>query len=557
MYKRFFSIVLVCVLVLGMLPMGASAETVGIIDSGTCGPNLTWTLDEEYTLTISGTGLMDDYNYTYPYQVYPGWAGYRGQVRKLVIEEGVASIGNCAFSGFTGIPTIDIPSSVARIGTSAFSDCDSVRTVVIPDGVTYLGGSVLDGCDLLNSVTVTGDIYALDMGNFNHCATLKSVVISEGTESLTGMMAECPSLRSITLPYSIRTIGWNSLTTHQIGRNIADVYYSGTEEERAANINFESDVYGVTSTAILNATWHYHEHTGSDETVTPPSCTEDGYTTATCTSCGRTYTYDRIPATHDWEEATCTEPKTCSACGATEGEANGHTEVVDPAVPATCTEDGLTEGKHCSVCNEVLIAQETVPATGHNWSNGVCTDCEEEQPEPAPSEPTETTIVNAWTADVVLAAADLMVSAPDATLRATFTFRDDGTATTTWEAIDLTALKLYFHQMFVNAYYACGYGAGFTTFEAIEDACIAQNGMGVSEYMRNFINQYDFEAIFTPADTSGTYRISGDKLYTDMAIMAVSSDNTIGNVFTVEGDTLKLNAASYGMPDFTFVCTLK
>ena len=69
---------------------------------------------------------------------------------------------------------------------------------------------------------------------------------------------------------------------------------------------------------------------------------------------------------HEWVDATCTTPKTCSVCNKTEGEALGHEEVILEGKDATCTEDGLTEGRICSICNEVFAAQETIPAKGHN-----------------------------------------------------------------------------------------------------------------------------------------------------------------------------------------------
>lgn len=68
---------------------------------------------------------------------------------------------------------------------------------------------------------------------------------------------------------------------------------------------------------------------------------------------------------HAWMDAACTSPKTCSLCKATEGEALGHTEEILAVKDATCTEAGLSDGKKCSVCGEILLAQQEIAATGH------------------------------------------------------------------------------------------------------------------------------------------------------------------------------------------------
>ncbi len=125
----------------------------------------------------------------------------------------------------------------------------------------------------------------------------------------------------------------------------------------------------------------YVDATGHAETskVTAPTCTEGGYTTYTCSVCGTSRTGNEVPATgHSYDdgvittEPTCTgegvKTFTCATCGDTYTEdidATGHTEETVPAVGATCTATGLTEGKKCSVCGDTLVAQETVPALGH------------------------------------------------------------------------------------------------------------------------------------------------------------------------------------------------
>ena len=89
----------------------------------------------------------------------------------------------------------------------------------------------------------------------------------------------------------------------------------------------------------------------------------------TCRICQET---EEVALGHNFIDATCTEPKTCIRCNLKEGNAHGHTEVIDKALAASCTSTGLTEGKHCSVCNEILVAQQSIQSLGHNWKNPTC-----------------------------------------------------------------------------------------------------------------------------------------------------------------------------------------
>ena len=121
-----------------------SAETY----NGTCGENLTWTLDTETgVLTISGTGEIRDSYY------YEWWKSYRSSVSSVVISDGVTSIGYEAFDNCSSLTSITIPNSVTSIGYGAFMGCSSLTSITIPNSVTSIGNYAFYDCSSLTEIT--------------------------------------------------------------------------------------------------------------------------------------------------------------------------------------------------------------------------------------------------------------------------------------------------------------------------------------------------------------------------------------------------------------------
>ena len=155
MKKRLLSGLLVLCLIFTLLPVSAFADTP---TSGECGENLTWTLDSNGTLTISGTGAMYGY-----FRGEAPWSSKADSIVKVVIPNSVTHIGDYAFSGCSSLTSVTIPKSVTGIGWYAFSGCSSLTSVTIPDSVTDIGDGAFEDCGNLTSITV-------DKGNEYYCS---------------------------------------------------------------------------------------------------------------------------------------------------------------------------------------------------------------------------------------------------------------------------------------------------------------------------------------------------------------------------------------------------
>ena len=155
------------------LAAGAQSAT-----SDKCGDNLTWTIDSEGTLTISGTGAM--YNYEHYNDIYAPWYDQRSTVKKVVIKSGVTSIGGCAFFYCERLTSISIPNSVTSIGERAFFDCERLTSISIPNSVTSIGEYAFSGCDGLTSISIPNSVTSIGEYAFYFCTSLTSIDVANG-----------------------------------------------------------------------------------------------------------------------------------------------------------------------------------------------------------------------------------------------------------------------------------------------------------------------------------------------------------------------------------------
>lgn len=308
----FFLIVCLLISVVAHCPISvfATERESAVVASGTCGDNITWTLDDEGLLTLSGSGMMS-------IGAIP-WERYSSSIKIVRIGNGITNIDTLSFFNCENLREVTISKSVKEIGYGAFSMCTSLTNITIPDGVTTIGDTAF---------------------------------------------LQCTNLSSITIPDSVVSIG---MMAFDVCNNLADVYYTGTSAQWA-----EISI-GDLNQSLTNASVHFDEEDGdSDSLVAKGYCGGEGdgtnlawslddQGTLTITGTGKMYTSSISP----WESQGLTAAiKSVSMSEGITSIAYGAfsecTNVRNIEIPKTVTHIGYGAFSGTSL-SEVVIPQNVV-----------------------------------------------------------------------------------------------------------------------------------------------------------------------------------------------------
>lgn len=194
--------------------------------TGTIGKNLTYRLVGEWdrlTLTISGQGPMEDFK-----EDHTPWEEDSYYIKKIIVEDGVTSIGNHAFDGCFRVKNIELPNTITRIGKDAFNSCQVVRKLVIPDSVTVIEENAFFNCDDLEEITVPRSVKKLKKDVFSCLENLEILKIEADIDYIPeGLVWDNPSLKELWLPAVSKM--------HNLGigecPELTDIYYAGTKKQ--------------------------------------------------------------------------------------------------------------------------------------------------------------------------------------------------------------------------------------------------------------------------------------------------------------------------------------
>lgn len=269
----FLSTILVLIVLAISISVFASEEDV--IHSGTWG-DLDWTLNETTgELTISGTGVMNDFSSSST----DAWKAYTSSIKTVVINEGVTSIGNHAFGGRV-LTNIEIPYGVTSIGTKAFYGCENLASIEIPDSVMNIGSDAFRACRSLSSIKIPNSITSINDRVFQSCSGLTDIIIPENITSIgEDAFRLCTNLNTVyinstdivsqltsitaggQLIYNAKTILIDKFTTDTSDFIIEKYCYTKDLMQEGIEYKLYERLYDVTGT-WMNLDWGLYENIG-------------------------------------------------------------------------------------------------------------------------------------------------------------------------------------------------------------------------------------------------------------------------------------------------------
>ena len=202
--------------------------TLQYVDNGFCKANihklrwidpevatdLAWKL-ENGTLTISGNGKMENYT-TFTDELSPWW---KKDCTRLIVEEGITSLGNHAFDSKYNLKDVSLPQSLIEIGECAFDSCSALTEIIIPDSVTRIDGSAFRDCTQLKKITLPDSITSIGNFAFEGCSSLEYINLPASIQNIgVDVFQDCENLKSVTVAEGSYAeqycISWNKPCTY-------------------------------------------------------------------------------------------------------------------------------------------------------------------------------------------------------------------------------------------------------------------------------------------------------------------------------------------------------
>ncbi len=316
-------------------------------------------------------------------------------VAEIYVPDGVTHISNMLFMGNTALESIRLPDQLKALPTRGFDGCTQLKSVSIPAGITCIPNLVFANCKSLSRVSIPDSVLTIEASAFKNCSALRELTLPGKIKNiLNNAFDGCTNLSSITFPESVISLGTGAFTNCTSLTRVVFQAKTGNANFKAGENVFPEDtiIYCYQASGLDT---HF---TGYDvkfldyleiDSIRVISLPED-FSMACGESCTLSpYVFPADGAAIEWKcsntnvlsvsdgtvtalraglaTVTASIGKIEDTITITVNPCQVHTPVTDPAVSPTCTETGLTEGSHCSVCGLVITAQEVVSAFGHNW----------------------------------------------------------------------------------------------------------------------------------------------------------------------------------------------